>query len=399
VVRWRTALAVVVFVAPVQQSVGQSAWEPWVSLPGVFDVAGPRSDGQLVVAEQDRLVLLSPSGQVSAFAPTYSTAVGTEAYIAMSPGISVDGTDCSFARDEVFALNLKASPPGVTRIDANGNVSELASVPGVSTLGGIALDTVGSFGHRLLVAGAAAQSQVEVAAIDCKGTVSVIAMVPVPIEGGMAVAPRDFGTFGGQLIAPNEQDGSVYAVSSDGRTSMVAPSGEPAGADIGVESVGFVPSSGAAMAYLADRGTASNPHAGTDHLLRLDHDRLNAMGALPGDLLVATEGGANVVVIRCSATCAASRVAEGSQVAHAEGRLLLVASPAAPEIASTTAPRIVPTTTVVATTTLQPASPASRPARRSGALVPVVAVSSIVVIAGAAMALVAWRRTNRSSGD
>jgi hypothetical protein len=28
-----------------------------------------------------------------------------------------------------------------------------------------------------------------------------------------------------------------------------------------------------------------------------------------------------------------------------------------------------------------------------------VAVSSIVVIAGAAMALVAWRRTNRSSGD
>ena len=404
-VRWRAALVLAVFVAPAQRSVGQSAWEPWVSLPGVFDVAGPRSDGQLVVAEQDRLVLLSSSGQVSAFAPSYSTAVGAEAYIVMSPGISVDGTDCRFAKDEVFALNLRASPPGVTRIDATGNVSELASIPGVSTLGGIALDTVGSFGHRLLVTGAASPSQIEVAAIDCKGTVSVIARVPVPLEGGMAVAPADFGAFGGQLIAPNEQDGSVYAVSSDGKLSTVAASGEPAGGDIGVESVGFVPPSGAAVAYVADRASAGNAHPGTDHLLRLDHDRLNAMGIGPADLLVATEGGANVVAIRCSATCVASRVAAGSQMAHAEGRLLLVAAPpattapqTAPTTAATTAPTA-PATTVMATTTLPPTSTASARTGRSSVLVAVVAVSAIVVIAGAAMALVAWRRTNRPSRD
>jgi hypothetical protein len=346
----------------------------------VFDVDGPRRDGQLVVAEQDRLVLLSPTGQVSAYAPTYSIAGGVEAYIALSPGIAVDGAGCSFARDEVFALNLAVSPPGVTRIDAAGNVSPLASIPGVSTLGGIVFDTVGRFGHRLLVTGPD-PTGTEVAAIDCKGNVSVIGTVPVPLEGGMAVAPLDFGAFGGQLIAANELDGSVYAVSSDGKLSTVATSGEPAGGDIGIESVGFVPASGAAVAYLADRGTPGNAHPGSDHLLRLDHDTLNAMGIRAGDLVVATEGGANVVVVRCSASCTASRVAAGSAVAHGEGRLLVAAAPPAPPV---TAPTTAPTTTLVAPTSSK---------GHSGALV-VVAVSAIVVIGGAAL-VVATRRRRR----
>jgi len=377
VVRWRAALVLLLIAVPARQAAGEHAWEPWVSLPGVFDVAGPRRDGQLVVAEQDRLVLLSPTGQVSAFAPTYSIAGGVEAYIALSPGIAVDDADCSFAEDEVFALNLAVSPPGVTRIDAAGNVSQLATIPGVSTLGGIVFDTVGRFGHRLLVTGPA-PTQTEVAAIDCKGNVSVVGMVPVPLEGGMAVAPLDFGAFGGQLIAANELDGSVYAVSSDGKLSTVATSGEPAGGDIGVESVGFVPPSGAAVAYLADRGTPGNAHPGSDHLLRLDHDTLTAMGIRAGDLLVATEGGANVVVIRCSASCTASRVAAGSEVAHGEGRLLVVAAPPSPP---TTVPATAPTTTLATT--------ASK--GHSGVLV-VVAVSAIVVVAGAALAVAARRR-------
>src|SRR5205823_5183932 len=108
-------------------------------------------------------------------------------------------------------------------------------------------------------------------------------------EGGIAVAPRDFGTFGGELIAPDEGNGSIYAVSPRGHLRTVAASGVPAGGDIGVESAGFVPPSGAAAAYLADRGTPGNPHPGTDSVLRLTGAALSTAGVRPRDLLVGTE--------------------------------------------------------------------------------------------------------------
>ena len=56
---------------------------------------------------------------------------------------------------------------------------------------------------------------------------------------------------------------SIYAASPEGQLSMVAASGVPHGDDIGVESVGFVPATGASAAYLADRSTprSGKPHA------------------------------------------------------------------------------------------------------------------------------------------
>ena len=127
------------------------AWEQWQHVPGVIDLAGPRRDGQLVAAANGRLVLIDPAtGSVTAFAPAYSVPSGPESYIAMSPGLAVDGAHCRFRRDDVFALDYSA-PLGVKRIAARGTVSELATIPGVTTLTGIALDTVGRFGHRLLV--------------------------------------------------------------------------------------------------------------------------------------------------------------------------------------------------------------------------------------------------------
>ena len=301
------------------------AWEQWQHVPGVLDVAGPRRDGRIVGAANGRLVLISPSsGKITSFAPDYSVPTGPESYIVVSPGLAVDGTHCRFRRDDVFALDYTA-PPGVRRITAGGAVSQLAVIPGVTTLTGIALDTVGRFGHRLLVMGLSEPDKTRVSAVDCHGKVTSIGVVDIGLEGGMAVAPRGFGLFGGQLFAASESDGDIFAISPTGLLSSVAPSGVDAGPDIGVQGVGFVPTKGIPTAYLADRGGQSAPHAGTDSVLRLGAAALSAAGVRPGDLLVATEGGATVVDVRCADRCAVTRIATGPTIAHGEGHVLILA--------------------------------------------------------------------------
>ena len=302
------------------------AWEQWQHVPGVIDLAGPRRDGRLVAAANGRLVLIDPAtGTVSAYAPVYSVRAGPESYIALSPGLAVDGAHCRFRRDDVYALDY-SSPLGVKRI-ARGTVSDLATIPGVTTLTGIAFDTVGRFGHRLLVMGLSEPGRTRVSAVDCRGNVTSIGVVDIGLEGGMAVAPRDFGLFGGQLFAASEATGEIVAVSSGGLLSAVAPSGVEAGDDIGVQGVGFVPARGTPTAYLADRGGQSPPHAGTDSVLRLGTSDLDAAAVEPGDLLVATEGGATVVDVRCSDRCTVTRIATGPSIAHGEGHVLIVAAP------------------------------------------------------------------------
>jgi hypothetical protein len=44
-------------------------------------------------------------------------------------------------------------------------------------------------------------------------------------------------------------------------------------------------------------------------------------GVAPGDLLVATEGGARTIAVRCETTCAVRHIADGPRVAHAEGHI------------------------------------------------------------------------------
>ena len=75
------------------------------------------------------------------------------------------------------------------------------------------------------------------------------------MEGGIAVAPASFGCYGGDLVAPGETSGRVFAIGPDGSVVTLVVSGLPHGGDIGVESADFVPlgfSAGDA-AYLADR--------------------------------------------------------------------------------------------------------------------------------------------------
>lgn len=302
-------------------------WHSELHLPGIFDVAGPLSSGRLVLAASDGLYLLDPAGGLLPYArgpQGYPGPGGAEAYMAVSPGLSVEGAGCSFAPDEVYVLRV-TRPFGVLRIDASGKLHDFAAVPEVDGLSGLVFDTTGGFGHRLLVTGPRGRTT-SVLALDCSGKSRLVSDSAPVLEGGLAVAPAGFGRFGGQLIAPDEMSGRLVAISPRGESTVLATSGLPTGGDIGVESVGFVPPgfSRGGRAYLADRGTPNNPHPGTDSLLWLEASQLLQAGVREGDLLAATEGGALTIDVRCEQTCSTSLLAKGPSTAHGEGHLLLV---------------------------------------------------------------------------
>ena len=134
------------------------------------------------------------------------------------------------------------------------------------------------------------------------------------VEGGIVVAPRGFGRFGGRLIAPDELSGRLIAVDASGRAVELARSGLRAGGDIGVESLGFVPAGfeRGMTALLADRAVPGNPHPGTDSILGVSGAALRSAGVRVGDLLAATEGGAETIAVRCGRrACTVRLVAHG----------------------------------------------------------------------------------------
>jgi hypothetical protein len=328
--RWLLWLPLAVAtVAATHAAADQAAWEQWQHLTGIVDV-GARGDGSLVVMANGRLYQVSRSGATLPFSngPDGFSALSpdAESYFVVVPAVSVDGAGCAWSADDLFVLDLNAAP-AVDRIEpTSGRMTHFASLSNVDTLGGIAIDTTGKFGYRLLVTGSH-QNQITLFAIDCRGSSTTLTDTAPPLEGGLAVAPPTFGQFAGDLIAPDENSGQVWAIDPSGAATLVLIPNLPTGGDTGVESVGFVPpgfSSGGA-AYLADRGTANNPFPGTDSLLRLSSAALVSAGVEDGDLLVSTEGGGTTVAIRCAATCSVSQVALGTPGGHIEGHVTVVA--------------------------------------------------------------------------
>lgn len=279
------------------------------------DLAGPRADGSLVIAAAGRLSILRATGAVRPFPSAlgaYRSPGGEEPYIALSPG------GC-YGSGTVYALRL-TSGRGVVAVGARGGVRRFATLSAPGLIDGIAFDSTGGFGHRLLVT-INAGPRTTVDAIGCGGAVSTVTRTAPRVEGGIAVAPKSFGRFAGDLIAPSETSGQIFAVTPMGRSLLLADSGLPHGNDIGVESEGFVPS-GSADAFVADRLTPGNPHPGDDVVLRLPAATLKAAGVRPGDLLVATEGGGLTDAVSCSASgCRVRLVAQGPAVAHIEGHI------------------------------------------------------------------------------
>jgi len=304
-------------------------WVRFRHVPGVVDLTGPRDDGRLTVAAAGRLFLLSTSGQPVPFARGsggYTTALGPEPYIAMPTGRQLTRLGCSFGKDATYALEPNGSP-GVISIDQHGQARRFASLPGVRP-DGIAFDDVGRFGYRLLVT-ATTRGGTTVFGVDCAGRVTTIASHAPRVEGGIAVAPLSFGSFGGDLVAPDETTGRVWAIGPGGKTRLIARSPLPAGGDIGVESAAFVPAgfSRAWAAYVADRRSPGNRHPGTNSILRLPGSQLASAGIHAGELVVASEGGAQTIVINCSATtCTVRHIADGPVAAHVEGHIVFAPS-------------------------------------------------------------------------
>lgn len=313
-------IAACLALAPITVPASGPAWEQWVSVPGVFDLGGPQSDGLLVVAGAGTLFTLSADGTATRLPGGADS--GAEPYLAVSPGIRL--ASCEFPRDDIYVLRLNA-PIGVTH-----GTASLANVdlPG---LNGIAFDTVGTFGHKLLVTGTVS-GKTELVAIDCSGAIQVITKSAPVVEGGMAVAPMSFGIFGGTLIAPDELSGVIWSIGPDGTSHPVVDSGLPKGGDIGVESVAFVPAgfSRGGFVYYSDRATPNNPHPGTDHVLRLSSADLVAAGVKEGDLLAATEGGASMIDVRCDTSCRVTSVVSAPTTAHGEGHIVFTLNPVAP---------------------------------------------------------------------
>ncbi len=329
-----------------------------------------------MVAGSGQLYLVDPNGGVSPFArgpQGYADDPGAEAYLTVSTGHAVSGAGCSFMADDVFVLRLHA-PLGVTRIDGQGRATPFATVTGIDSLNGIAFDMTGRFGFRLLVTGPS-KGKTAVAAIDCTGAVEFVTHAAPVLEGGLAVAPASFAPWGGDLIAPDELSGKIYAIGPDGTVDVVTTLGLPFGQDIGVESVAFVPQglTRGGAAYYADRATANNPHAGTDSLLRLSASDLAAGRVHDGDLLAATEGGATMVALGCHATCQEVTVVGTASSSHGEGHIAFtinkISSPASSPVTS-------------------PSPPAAPPNRE-----PVLIVAAVVVLLGAGLGMaLAMRR-------
>jgi hypothetical protein len=325
-VRWRITAAlglsasVLAGVASASPLLG--AWRPLVSVPGIVDVVGPRADGRLVIASRGGLFLFRPGTAPVPFArgPHGYPGAGGEPYIALGSGHAVGDAGCSFRRDDVFVL-VPGSTPAVLRVDRNGLSHPFATLPSGTLPSGIASDRVGSFGYRLLVM-TTLSGKATLYAFDCRGRGRSIAAGAPVVEGGLAVAPRTFGRFGGALIGADEASGRVYAFGPGGRTRVVVESRLPAGGDIGVEAVGFVPPGigRRSTAYLADLGSPGSPTSGSDSLLVLPaavvRNQLHA-----GELVVATEAGAKTLAVRCRRVCTIRRVADGPATAHAEGHI------------------------------------------------------------------------------
>ena len=231
------------------------------------------------------------------------------------------GAGCAFRSDTIYAL-APGTHPGLIEVSPNGQARRFANLP-AGLPDGIAFDSTGHFGHKLLVADKS-HGATTVLAVDCAGRVATITTHAPVLEGGIAVAPASFGAYGGDLIGPNELTGLIYAIAPDGTAATLAVSGLPHGPDTGVESEGFVPPGfGAAdSAYLADRLTRHNKHPGTDNILRLAGAELIKEGARAGDLVVATEASARTILVRCAGSCTVKYIAAGPAVTHAEGHIV-----------------------------------------------------------------------------
>ena len=289
-------------------------WERWTSLAGVVDVVGPRPDGKLVAAAGGRLFLVDP--ETAASTPHGSFAAG--GHIAMAHGLDVAGAGCRFEAGEVYGLEAGA----ITRVALDGTPARFVEPPAVDRFTGIAFDGTGRFGNQLLVAGRKA-SRTVVFSIDCRGRLKTLTESAPAMEGGMEVAPQMFGEHGGDLIGADPTTGDVVFIRYDGTSGVLIRPDLPAGAGVGIGSVGFTP-----PGFIGRGGTAYV--AGTDAVWRVTPAEFSQVRIDENDLIVVTETG-RTAVVRCRTTCRTFPFGDAAG-ARIRGHVSVVLGPAPPPI-------------------------------------------------------------------
>jgi hypothetical protein len=205
--------------------------------------------------------------------------------------------------------DLRAFPPGIR---GSAPLASSHRSPRPRCIGPGIVDTVGT-GHRLLVTGPSGGPDT-VWAIDCRGSVTSIEPSPRPRRHRGA----GFGHYGGQLVAPNEGDGSIYAVSETGQLTGGRGSAYHRRRH---RRRAWDSSPRRATAYRR-RGTRWRPASSWHRQPAATQRQLTSVGVRKGDLLVATEGGnpcphSLLVTVR-------RRHYRLAPAAHGEGHLLLV---------------------------------------------------------------------------
>jgi hypothetical protein len=319
---------------PATVRAADATWDRWVSIPGVVDIDGPRSDGTFLVAGSAALYLVDPTGQVQPFARGaggYREDPGKQTFLARSPGSHVDTSNCDFGVDETYILRQHA-PLGINRISADGEDSGFfTNVTVVSRQTALAFDQYGTFDHRLLFMGVSPNGKSSlVLAVDCTGLGYFVTRSLPVITSEMAVAPPAFGPFAGDLIF-TDNSGRVLALSPKGSVRVVSGVVRD---EVGprLNSVGFVPDNfieRGGAAYIADHKTPGSAFPGSDTLLRFDSDRLAAAGVKDGDLLLAQEDGGALFAVRCADTCGAIPLITTDRTIHAQGRIAFAVNPEA----------------------------------------------------------------------
>jgi hypothetical protein len=309
-------------------------WAPLTRIEYVVDLSSQRRQGDIValsnpppsVRQQTPpasagLWSARPGRSPARLGRSHLTPGGDEPYMVMSS--APPRGRCSFGEQTLYVLHL-VGRTGVTAVDARGRVRQFATIRARGFESGIALDQTGDFGYRLLVT---VNLGIESAlyAVSCQGHVSRLVPHMQKIEGGIAVAPAGFGRFGGYLVGADEYSGHVYGFPRNGQGETLVTVG-PAGTDLGVESVGFVPKGFGAgwTAMVADRVQPDYPPPGDGAILGIAGPQLTAEGVRPGDLLVVTEAGAQTFAVRCRDACRAWPVADGPATAHVEGHVVFM---------------------------------------------------------------------------
>lgn len=137
-------------------------------------------------------------------------------HLAISSGLG------GFSKGYIYLAQGSWAGVNIWKISSDGSHASLFKT-NLSIFGSdiyITFDRTGSFGYDMIVAGGD-----EVWKIDSNGKASQLAEIPIRHQhaiGGVAVAPSNFGSYGGNILVPDPNTGNIFAISPHDTLSKIS---------------------------------------------------------------------------------------------------------------------------------------------------------------------------------